>query len=187
MSVREHENIFLIGPMGSGKTTIGRRVATLLEREFVDCDAELEAQTGASVNLIFDIEGEEGFRQRESRLLRQLARRTGLLVATGGGAVTRVENRTLLRDGGLVVWLQTSVSQQLQRLGRDKARPLLQTADREQRLLKLAEERDPLYRELADLVFSSSHRNARQAALKLTEAIRSYWRDTATEQACAGH
>jgi len=165
-------NVFLIGPMGSGKTTLGRRVADLLDLDFVDCDQELEQQTGASVNLIFDIEGEAGFRKRETRILRQLAGRRSVLLATGGGAVTREANREILRSNGLVVWLKTSIAQQLDRLGRDKARPLLQTPDREERLRQLASERDPLYAELADLVFETRNRNVRLVAEQLAQAIR---------------
>ena len=106
-------NVYLIGPMGSGKTTIGQRVARQLGLEFLDCDQELEAQTGASVSLIFDVEGEEGFRERETRMLEKLTARRGVLVATGGGVVLRPENRDLLRRSGLVVYLRTSVAQQL--------------------------------------------------------------------------
>ncbi|MEM1412678.1 MAG: shikimate kinase, partial [Pseudomonadota bacterium] len=108
--------VFLVGPMGSGKTTLGRRAAKLLGMAFIDCDEEIERRTGASVNLIFDIEGEAGFREREARLLAELAGSEGLLVATGGGVVTGEANRAVLKDSGLVVWLPTSVQQQLRRL-----------------------------------------------------------------------
>ena len=109
-------NVYLIGPMGSGKTTIGQRLARKLGLEFLDSDHELEAQTGASVNLIFDVEGEKGFRDRETRMLEELTGRQGVLLATGGGAVLRKENRNLLGSSGLVIYLRTSVTQQLQRL-----------------------------------------------------------------------
>ena len=165
-------NIFLIGPMGSGKTTLGRRVARALDLEFHDCDQELEDQTSASINLIFDIEGEAGFRERETRVLGEIASRRGVLVATGGGVVTRKINRDILRRNGFVVWLRTSLAQQMKRLGRDKARPLLQTPDREDRLRDLARVRDPLYAELADLVFETRDRNIRLAAEELADTIR---------------
>lgn len=160
--------------MGSGKTTIGQRVAALLGLEFLDCDHELEAHTGASVNLIFEIEGEQGFRERETRMLEQLSAREGVLVATGGGAVIREANRKLLRERGLVVYLKTPVAQQLKRLRRDKSRPLLQTDDRKEKLLRLARQRNPLYEELADIEFPARNRSADAAAADLAETIRTF-------------
>ena len=120
MSSDAPRRVFLVGPMGSGKTTLGRRAASLLGLDFIDCDEEIERRTGASVNLIFDIEGEAGFRCRESRLLEELAGRDGALIATGGGVVTVPDNRDVLRRSGFVVWLPTSVQQQLRRLEMDK-------------------------------------------------------------------
>ena len=169
-------NVYLIGPMGSGKTTIGQRVARKLGLEFLDCDQELEAQTGASVNLIFDVEGEAGFRARETRMLAKLAARSGVLVATGGGVVLRRRNRDVLRKSGLVVYLRTSVEQQLRRLGRDRTRPLLQTPDRRERLIRLAEERDPLYKELANIEFPSRDRSPEASARALADLIRAHCR-----------
>lgn len=171
-------NIYLVGPMGSGKTTIGRRTAKLLGLEFIDCDTELEARTGASVNLIFDIEGEEGFRERESRLLDEIGKRGGCVVATGGGSVLRDRNRELMKGTGLVVYLQTSVAQQLKRLRLDKQRPLLRTEDREQRLNAMAEARNPVYESLADIVFPGQSRSVPQAAQRLSDAIRAYWAES---------
>ena len=168
--------IFLVGPMGSGKTTIGRLVAADLGLEFHDCDQELEQSTGASVNLIFDVEGEAGFRKRETQLLRRLSRKRDALIATGGGVVTRKTNRKILQTTGLVIWLRTTVSQQLSRLGHDKSRPLLQTEDREAVLRKLARERDELYRAVSDIEFSSPNHNSRLAAKKLASQITEYWR-----------
>lgn len=171
-------NIYFIGPMGSGKTTIGQRVAVQLGLEFVDSDHELEAQTGASVNLIFDVEGEAGFRARESRMLEQLTRRQGVLVATGGGVVTQARNRELLSRHGLVVYLRTSVAQQLSRLRRDRSRPLLQTDDRRERLERLAEERNPLYQEVADIEFPSQSRSPDVSARKLVAQILEHLRES---------
>jgi shikimate kinase len=161
--------------MGSGKTTIGQRLARKLQLEFLDCDRELEEQTGASVSLIFDVEGEKGFRERETAMLKKLSARDGVLIATGGGVVTTPANRKLLRENGLVVYLQTSVDQQLRRLKRDKSRPLLQTEDRREKLARLAEERNPLYEELADIVFPAQNRAVNSVAASLHEVIHSYW------------
>lgn len=166
--------------MGSGKTTIGQRVAKQLKMEFVDCDRNLEKQTGASVNLIFDVEGESGFRTRESKMLKALTSRHNVLVATGGGTVLREENRELLKRTGLVVYLQTSVNQQLHRLRLDRTRPLLQEGNRRQKLTRLAAARNPVYEELADLVFTSQNRGPEITARHLTEAILSYWEPSST-------
>lgn len=168
-------NVYLIGPMGSGKTTIGLRLARKLDLEFLDSDHELEAQTGASVSLIFDVEGEKGFRERETRMLEELTARNGVLLATGGGAILRKENRNLLGGSGLVIYLRTSVAQQLQRLRRDRSRPLLQTADRKEKLAHLAEERNPLYEELADIVFPAQNRALDHVTRELADVIRSHW------------
>jgi len=168
-------NVYLIGPMGSGKTTIGQRVAKRLGLDFFDCDHELEVQTGASVSLIFDVEGEEGFRERETRMLEQLTRRRGVLVATGGGVVLKKRNRDLLQRNGLVVYLSTTVTQQLRRLSRDRSRPLLQTGDRKAKLARLAAQRNPLYEELADIEFPSQNRGVDTTAQALAELIRAHW------------
>ena len=164
-------NIYLIGPMGSGKTTIGLRLAHKLGLQFYDSDHEIEASTGASVNLIFDIEGEEGFRKRESKMLGELAARPDVLIATGGGAVIGKANRELLKGSGIVVYLRTSVEQQLARLRRDRSRPLLQTQDKEQRLVMLAEQRNPFYEELADVIFPAQDRNVDSAVIQIYDAI----------------
>jgi len=172
--IKSGSNIYLIGPMGSGKTTIGQRVAKRLKMDFADCDWNLEKQTGASINLIFDVEGESGFRKRESKMLKVLTCRHNVLVATGGGAVLKEENRELMKRTGLVVYLQTSVSQQLQRLRLDRTRPLLQERDRLQKLTRLAAIRNPIYQQLADIVFPSCSRGPEISARHLTEAIVSY-------------
>jgi shikimate kinase len=167
-------NVFLIGPMGSGKTTVGKRLARLLGLDFYDCDQELERSTGASISLIFDIEGEQGFRERETQLLRHLTSGKGRLLATGGGVVCSAENRRLLSSRGTVVYLKTSVSNQLRRLSQDKNRPLLQTSDREQRLNELALERNALYASLADLTFVTGEQSVHAASRALARAISDY-------------
>jgi shikimate kinase len=166
-----NQNIFLIGPMGSGKTTIGRHLAKMLKLEFYDCDHELERLTGASVNLIFDVEGEAGFRQREASLLEQLSAKKGVLISTGGGAICSEQNRRLLQSQGFVVYLKTSIEKQLKRLSKDKTRPLLQAEDRAQRLLELARVRNPLYEATADLVFSTRSSSVHASAKALASAI----------------
>ncbi|RFF26941.1 MULTISPECIES: shikimate kinase AroK [unclassified Wenzhouxiangella] len=150
------DRIFLVGPMGSGKTTVGRRLARRLGMAFVDLDLELQARCGVEVAVIFDIEGESGFRERESALLDELSRRDGLVLATGGGSVLNEDNRQMLTERGLVVYLKTSVDQQLRRLERDKQRPLLQAPDRRRRLTELAEQRNPVYESCADLIIRSA-------------------------------
>jgi shikimate kinase len=167
-------NVYLIGPMGSGKTSIGQRLAKLVGLEFLDNDRELEKQTGASVGLIFDLEGEEGFRKRETAMLKKLVARKNILLATGGGTIVREENRELLRNTGLVIYLRTSVGQQLRRLSQDKSRPLLQSGNREEKLARLAKERNPLYEQLADLTFPSQNRGLDAASRALYKAIQSY-------------
>ncbi len=166
------QNVFLIGPMGSGKTTIGKHLAKLLKLGFYDCDHELERQTGASINLIFDVEGEAGFRKRESRLLEQLTARKAVLISTGGGVICQEENRSLLRTRGFVVYLKTSIENQLKRLSQDKSRPMLQAEDRVQRLLDLARVRNPLYDATADMVFNTRDQSVHSTAKQLYSAIR---------------
>jgi len=139
--------------------------------DFYDCDHELEHLTGASVNLIFDIEGETGFRKRESHLLKQLSAKNGVLISTGGGVICSEENRRMLRSRGFVVYLKTSIENQIKRLAQDKSRPLLQAEDRMQRLLDLARVRNPLYDDTADLVFNSCDASVVKTAKALSTAI----------------
>ncbi len=168
----EPDNIFLIGPMGSGKTTLGRRVAPALGMEFIDLDEELEKRCGVEVAVIFEIEGEAGFRDREHALLAEVAQGSGRVIATGGGAVLREDNRAVLRAGGLVVWLNASVAQQLKRLERDKRRPLLAAPDRRERLTRMADQRNPIYAEVADIVFESKNLPLHRMAQALEQTIR---------------
>lgn len=164
----------MIGPMGSGKTTLGRRIAPKLGLEFIDVDEELEKRCGVEVAVIFEIEGEQGFRERESNLLAEIAGTPGQLIATGGGSVLNERNREVLRANGRVVWLKTTVGQQIRRLERDKRRPLLATPDRHKRLTEMAEQRNPVYASLADLVFESQNRPLVQMADALERTIRSF-------------
>jgi|TARA_Y100001970_G_scaffold140284_3_gene172641 shikimate kinase len=144
--------------MGAGKSTIGRLLAKELKYPFKDSDREIEERTGADIPWIFDVEGEEGFRQREEAMIAELVHEDGIVLATGGGVVMRPANRAALKAGGLVVYLRTSVEQQLQRTAKDRQRPLLQTADPEAVLRDLMARRDPLYREIADLIIETDQR-----------------------------
>lgn len=171
-------NLFLIGPMGAGKSSLGRRLAEHFGMPCIDLDAAIEARTGASVATIFDIEGEAGFRRRESELLAELTTRDGIVLATGGGAVLAPDNRELLRTRGFVVWLRTSVDQQLQRLERDRQRPLLEAPDRRERLEQLARVRDPIYRDLADLEAGSVVETCQHAAARIAALLEQAWQRT---------
>ena len=152
-------NVFLVGPMGAGKSTIGRHLARVLGQRFVDADREIEARTGASISLIFDLEGEAGFRRRESAVIAELAAGEGLVAATGGGAVLDPGNRAALRQRGTVVYLHAPLEVLIRRTRRDRDRPLLQTADPQASLERIVRDRDPLYREVADLVIETDHRS----------------------------
>ena len=152
-------SIFLVGLMGAGKTTIGRALAKKLGKRFVDSDHEIEARTGASIPVIFEIEGEESFRRREAEVIRDLSSQPDIVLATGGGAVLRAENRENLKRRGTVIYLRASVNQILQRTGRDKNRPLLQTADPRRKLEELSRQREPLYREVADFIVETNRPN----------------------------
>lgn len=164
-------NIFLVGPMGAGKTTIGRHLADLLHWEFVDSDHEIEARTGANIPWIFDIEGETGFRQREQAAIDLLTQRRHIVLATGGGAIMRAANRHFLRERGTVVYLETSVERSLERTARDQNRPLLQTADPHQRLSELLRLRDPLYREVAHCIMPTERSGAREVAWHILHTL----------------
>lgn len=171
-------NLVLVGPMGAGKTSIGKRLAARLGLAFVDCDHRLEEVTGAAVPLIFECEGEAGFRARESALIADLMRGQGQLVATGGGAVLAEANRKHLAARGFVVHLQVSVAQQIERLGRDRSRPLLAVGDKRAKLEALAIERGPIYRGLADLEFDADGLTVAIAAERLGALLEQRWQRT---------
>lgn len=154
-------NIILIGPMGAGKSTIGKLLAHTLNRTFVDSDKEIEQRTGASIPLIFEIEGEAGFRDREVSAIQEITQGENWVLATGGGAILRTENRAIFAQRGFVVYLHASVQQQAERTAMDTQRPLLQTPDRIGRLTALMSEREPLYRTAADLVIETAGKSPR--------------------------
>lgn len=168
-------NLVLVGPMGAGKTSIGKRLAERFGLAFVDADRDIEARTGATVATIFDREGEAGFRVRERAALAELLAGNDQLLATGGGAVLDPDNRRLLRERGYVVYLHVDVAGQLQRLERDRTRPLLQRDDREDALHQIAAAREPLYAEVADLRFDTNHLDPVDAAARLAKLLSERW------------
>jgi len=147
--------------MGSGKTTIGRQLAKQLHRDFFDSDHEIESKTGANIPLIFELEGEEGFRKRESAMLDFLTLKNGIVLATGGGAVLSAENREMLHERGRVIYLSATLEQLWERTRLDKNRPLLQTENPRDKIASLLEQRDPLYRELADIIIDTGTGNVK--------------------------
>ncbi len=168
-------NLVLVGPMGAGKSSIGRRLAERFGLAFVDADTFVEQRTGASISAIFDHVGEAGFRERERSALAELLAGDAQLVATGGGAVLDAGSRQLMRERGFVVYLSAGIDSQLRRLGRDRTRPLLQRGDREQVLRDLAAHREPLYREVADLVMDTDGLTAAEAASRLALRLAEDW------------
>lgn len=156
--------VYLVGPMGAGKSTIGKVLAEQMQLAFVDSDRVIEERTGADIPWIFDMEGEEGFRQRETAVLEQLSEENDMVLATGGGIVLRPENRQCMRRAGKVVYLTASIEQLLERTSKDKKRPLLQVDDPRAVIEVLMAERDPLYREVADVVIDTEKRSPKAVA-----------------------
>jgi shikimate kinase len=152
------DNLFLIGLMGSGKSTVGRSLAKKLHKQFIDTDEAIEQKSGVSIQVIFDIEGEEGFRQRETQMLDELTHQRGIVIATGGGAVIKPENRKILRERGYVIYLQASADDLYQRIHKDTSRPLLKTANPRETLRRLLAERAAFYEETADYVCNTTNR-----------------------------
>ena len=163
--------IFLVGPMGAGKSTIGKQLAAILKLEFLDSDGEIQRRTGVDIPTIFEYEGEDGFRKRESAVISELTEKDQVVLATGGGAVTIPENSRNLAARGFVVYLECSVDQQYERTAKDKGRPLLDTEDPRATLEALMEVRDPLYREAADMVISTEQRGASTVAKEIVRRI----------------
>lgn len=166
------EIVYMVGPMGSGKSTVGRHLAELLGYGFIDSDAEIEARAGADIPWIFDVEGEAGFRRRETAVVADLATQQHLVIATGGGAILAEQNRQVMANTGVVVFLNVSVAQQLKRTGSGDGRPLLQTGDRDATLKQLMAEREPLYSALADVMISTSGESARKVAGRIETQLR---------------
>ncbi len=168
----EKRNIFLIGPMGAGKSTIGRELAEKLHLDFYDSDQEIERRTGADIAWVFDLEGEEGFRKREETVIDDLSERQGIVLATGGGSVVSPQIRNRLSARGIVVYLETTIDKQVARTQRDRRRPLLQTSEEPRKVLeRLALERNPLYEEIADVIVPTDDQSAKIVANKIIERI----------------
>lgn len=166
------DNIYLVGLMGAGKTTIGRLLAKHLHKTFYDTDHEIERRTGVNIPLIFEVEGEAGFRKRETAIIEELSRKKNIVMATGGGAVLAEKNRDNLKQNGAVVYLRANVHELWQRTRNDKNRPLLQTADPHEKLKQLFAERDPLYTEVASLVIETESESVGSIVHRIEQSIR---------------
>jgi len=175
-------NIFLIGPMGAGKTTIGRHLATLLHKRFVDVDHEIERRTGVTIPVIFEIEGEAGFRRRESTLLTELSQDEDIVMATGGGAVLMEENRRILKERGTVVYLHADIDTLVERTRRDRNRPLLQTEDPRGKIEELLRQREPIYRVVADVVVDTGLRAPTSVARDIVTRLKALSNDENPER-----
>jgi len=170
--MKKKQNIFLVGPMGAGKTTVGRSLASVLGSEFYDSDQVIEARAGVDLSWIFDIEGEVGFRKREIEVIEELTKMQGIVLATGGGVVEEPVNCNVLAARGVVIYLQATIEQQLARMEKDKRRPLLmQTEDRRQLLLELQVKRDPLYCSVADYTFTTDGRSVKAVTTDIMHAL----------------
>lgn len=167
-------NLILVGLMGSGKTTLGRALAKHLGKTFVDSDEEIQLRTGVTIPHIFDIEGEAGFRQRETAAIRDLVERDNMVLATGGGTVLAEQSRELMQQNGIVIYLKASVHDLWQRTRHDRNRPLLQTTDPHAKLTELFQQRDPLYLQVADIVMQSGKQSAHALMLNLVDEIEKF-------------
>ena len=170
--MRRPLNLFLVGPMGAGKSTIGRQLADELKLDFFDTDQVIEQRTGADISWIFDVEGEDGFRSREAKVIDELTKQKNIVLATGGGAILNPENRNRLAARGTVVYLKTSIEQQMERTNRDKRRPLVQAHAEDK--IDLKDEmvsREPMYEEIADVVIETDGRTVRSVAVEVVKSL----------------
>lgn len=170
--MKRKQSLFLVGPMGAGKTTIGRMLAQAMQLEFIDTDHELQDRTGVDIPTIFEFEGEAGFRKRERLIIDELTQKHSVVLATGGGAVLDADNRRHLAARGIVIYLHCSPDQQYERTYRDKNRPLLQTEDPLKKLNELMEVREPFYQEVADIVVASERKNAQGVVKEILAKIK---------------
>ena len=169
--MRHPQNLFLVGPMGAGKSAVGRQLARMLHMDFMDSDDEIETRTGVDIPFIFEKEGEDGFRKREVKVIDDLSKHEGIVLATGGGAVVDPQNRNHLGARGFVVYLYTTVDQQLERTRRGRSRPLLENGDPRQTLEDLMAVRDPMYREIADLIVETDGRKVKAVANEILDRL----------------
>ena len=172
MKTNNTDNIFLVGLMGAGKSTIGRQLARELRKRFRDSDSEIEKRTGVNIDVIFDLEGEQGFRRRETGLLRELVGERGIVLATGGGAVLASENRQLLRDNGMIIYLKASAEHLAGRVRLDRRRPLLQSGDKLAKIRELMTQREPVYQQLADMVVETNNRSVPRVVREISKMIK---------------
>jgi shikimate kinase len=172
-------NLYLVGMMGAGKTTVGRMLARRLKLRFVDSDHEIEARCGVKIPVIFEIEGEAGFRAREAQAIAELVRLDGIVLATGGGVVLAAENRRLLAERGTVVYLRATPEHVYERVRQDRNRPLLASGNPLARLRELYRERDPLYRSIADLIVDTGRQSVQALARGLLEELGERWKASA--------
>jgi shikimate kinase len=169
--MKHPRNIFLIGPMGAGKSAVGRYLARTLHLSFVDSDDEIESRTGVDIPFIFEKEGEEGFRKRETAVIDDLSKMDGVVLATGGGAVINPDSRSRLGGRGFVVYLYTTVDQQVARTQKGRERPLLESTDPRATLQELLDTRDPMYREIADIIVETDGRKVKSVASEIIEQV----------------
>lgn len=168
----KNNNIYLVGPMAAGKSTIGKLLAKRLNKEFYDTDVEIISCTGVEISLIFELEGEEGFRLRETNKLKELSELDGVVVATGGGIVLKKANRDVLKETGQVIYLQCSVEQQLSRTKFDTTRPLLQIDNPREKLEELMQQRAPIYESIADVTISTNRTNSKKVISSILEQLK---------------
>ena len=168
-------NIFLIGPMGVGKSTIGRILAKIMNLRFFDSDQEIESNSGADIPWIFDVEGESGFRERERKMISLLCKRQDIVLATGGGVILAKQNRQALCSNGTVVYLTAPIEKLVDRTRKDKNRPLLQTNDPEGKIIELFKTRNHLYRETSDIVIDTDGKNPQVVASEIQRLVKKTW------------
>ena len=165
-------NIFIVGPMGSGKSTVGKIISDELFLNFFDTDDEIESRTGASIDWIFDLEGEEGFRKRESSILEEMVKQNSIVLSTGGGIILSDSNREMLSSRGTVFYLSTPISVQIERTSKDKDRPLLKNGDPEEILTRLQKERKGLYESVSDHVIETENKSSQEVASEIINLIK---------------
>ena len=167
-------NIFIVGPMGSGKSTVGKIISSELFLNFFDTDEEIETRTGASIDWIFDLEGEDGFRKRESKILEEMVQQNSIVLSTGGGIILSESNRELLSSRGTVFYLATPISVQLERTSKDKDRPLLKNGDPGKILEELHVARESLYEEVADYIVNTEGKSSQEVSAEIIKLVKSY-------------